>query len=134
MSAAIFIDGEAGTTGLQIGDKLAGVPSIETRKSGSPRRERTLAAKQKLYGEVDVCDPLPARPRRQKRQRISLTGMGAERAAGDWPASSAHRVVSGWTYGLSRACRGAEGRPSPRPAKSRTPVVTQPARLPCCAR
>src|ERR1700722_20404471 len=103
MSATIFIDGEAGTTGLQIREKLAGVSGLKLA-SLPPEARKDAAAKQKLYGEVDVvilCLPDEA----AKEATHLIDGMGA-----DGPrvidASSAHRVAPGWTYGFPELVAG----------------------------
>jgi N-acetyl-gamma-glutamyl-phosphate reductase len=103
MTAKIFIDGEAGTTGLQIRDKLAGVSGLKL-VSLPPEARKDAAAKQKLYGEVEVvilCLPDEA----AKEAAHLIDGMGA-----DGPrvidASSAHRVAPGWTYGFPELIAG----------------------------
>jgi N-acetyl-gamma-glutamyl-phosphate reductase len=103
MAAKIFIDGEAGTTGLQIRDKLAGLSGIEL--AGLPPEARKDAgAKQKLYGEVDVvilC--LPDGAAKEAAHLIDTMGAGAPRVI---DASSAHRVAPGWTYGFPELAAG----------------------------
>jgi len=103
MSATIFIDGEAGTTGLQIGGKLKGVSGIRL-VSLPPEARKDAAAKQKLYGDVDVvilCLPDEA----AKEAAHLIAGMGAK-APRIIDASSAHRVAPGWTYGFPELIAG----------------------------
>ena len=101
--ARIFIDGEAGTTGLQIREKLANVCGLELASLPAEAR-KDLAAKQKLYGEVDVvilCLPDEA----AKEAARLIDGMG-ENAPRVIDASSAHRVAPGWTYGFPELVEG----------------------------
>ena len=103
MSAKVFIDGEAGTTGLQIREKLAGVSGLDLR-SLSPEARKDAAAKQKLYGEVDVvilC--LPDEAAKEAAHLIDAMGADAPRVI---DASSAHRVAPGWVYGFPELIAG----------------------------
>jgi N-acetyl-gamma-glutamyl-phosphate reductase len=103
MAAKIFIDGEAGTTGLEIRDKLARVAGLELL-SLPPEARKDVAAKQKLYGEVDVvilC--LPDQAAKDAARLIDAMGSRAPRVI---DASSAHRVAPGWTYGFPELVAG----------------------------
>jgi N-acetyl-gamma-glutamyl-phosphate reductase len=103
MAAKIFIDGEAGTTGLQIRDKLAGVSGIEP-VSLPPEARKDPAAKQKLYGEVElVILCLPDEAAKEAARLIDAMGAQAPRVI---DASSAHRVAPGWTYGFPELVEG----------------------------
>jgi N-acetyl-gamma-glutamyl-phosphate reductase len=105
MSATIFIDGEAGTTGLQIREKLAGVSGLKLLRL-PPEARKDATAKQKLYGEVDVvilC--LPDEAAKEAARFIDAMGAGAPRVI---DASSAHRVAPGWTYGFPELVGGQE--------------------------
>src|ERR1700722_14773792 len=103
MSAKIFIDGEAGTTGLQIREKLAGVSGLKLVRL-PPEARKDAAAKQKLYGEVDVvilC--LPDGAGTEAAHLINAMGADAPR---DFDGYDPHRVAPGWIYGFPELIAG----------------------------
>ena len=103
MTATIFIDGEAGTTGLQIRDKLAGVAGIALR-SLPPEQRKNSSAKLALFAEVDlVILCLPDEAAKETARAIEAMGDKAPRVI---DASSAHRVAPGWVYGFPELSAG----------------------------
>jgi N-acetyl-gamma-glutamyl-phosphate reductase len=90
----IFIDGEAGTTGLQIYSRLnqrddIELVSIETSK----RKDATERAK--LLNAVDVV--ILCLPDDAAREAVSLVSSTTVKIL---DASSAHRTAGGWVYGF----------------------------------
>jgi len=90
----VFIDGETGTTGLQVRQRLQHHPYIEML-SIAPEEKRDLEVKRRLMREADVCVLcLPDDAARESAQ------LAAEEGCRVLDASSAHRTASGWVYGL----------------------------------
>jgi N-acetyl-gamma-glutamyl-phosphate reductase len=94
---AIFIDGEAGTTGIEIRDRLAAVTDVEMRGI-DPDKRKDPAARQALMAEVDLV--VLCLPDEAARQAVALADALGSRAPRILDASSAHRVAEGWTFGF----------------------------------
>jgi N-acetyl-gamma-glutamyl-phosphate reductase len=93
----VFIDGEAGTTGLQIRERLAILPGITVR-SIDPARRKDPEARRALMAEVDLvvlCLPDDA-----AKESTALAASLGEAAPRLLDASTAHRVDPDWAYGL----------------------------------
>jgi len=94
MTHKVFIDGEAGTTGLQIRDRLAGRSDLEIL-SIDPARRKDPEARAELLNAADavvLCLPDAA-----SKEAVSLITSSKVRVI---DASTAYRVASGWTYGF----------------------------------
>jgi N-acetyl-gamma-glutamyl-phosphate reductase len=93
-SAKIFIDGAAGTTGLEIRERLAGRGELSLITLGEAERKDARARKAALNDAdlVILCLPDEA-----AREAVSLIDNPAVRVI---DASSAHRVTEGWTFGF----------------------------------
>lgn len=94
----VFIDGEAGTTGLQIRERLAQTSDIAVRSIDAAQRKDT-AARKALMAEVDLvvlCLPDDA-----AREAVALADELGDAAPRILDASTAHRVAPGWIYGFA---------------------------------
>ncbi len=95
MTHSVFIDGAAGTTGLEIRDRLAGRSEFELIVLDDARR-KDEAARREALNEADfavLCLPDDA-----AMEAIALIDPSSKVRVID--ASSAHRVTQGWTYGF----------------------------------
>jgi N-acetyl-gamma-glutamyl-phosphate reductase len=96
--ATVFIDGESGTTGLGIRERLDAMPDI-TVKSLAADRRRDPAARRDIMAEVDLivlC--LPDDAAKESAAMAASLGNAAPKVL---DASTAHRVNPDWTYGFA---------------------------------
>lgn len=102
-SKTVFIDGEAGTTGLGIRARLEAVAGITLLHL--PERERkSLSARQAAMAAADLV--ILCLPDAAAREAVALAeGLGAS-APRLLDASTAHRVAPGWVYGFPELTGG----------------------------
>jgi len=100
MTATVFIDGEAGTTGLQIHERLAARRDIAL-VSIDPGRRKDAAARRTLLNGADLV--ILCLPDDAAREAVGLIESNAVRVI---DASTAHRTEPGWTYGFPEMAKG----------------------------
>lgn len=91
---SIFIDGAAGTTGIQLRDRLEGRPGFSLIMLDDAQR-KDPAAKAQALNDADVV--ILCLPDDAARESVSLIRNDRTRVI---DASTAHRTAVDWTYGL----------------------------------
>lgn len=94
MTKTVFIDGAAGTTGLEIAERLAGRNEFTLIALDDARR-KDAAARREALNDADfviLCLPDDA-----AREAVAMIGNDRTRVI---DASTAHRVAPGWVYGF----------------------------------
>jgi N-acetyl-gamma-glutamyl-phosphate reductase len=99
----IFIDGEAGTTGIEIRDRLAKVSGVEMR-SIDPEKRKDPAARKAMMADADLV--VLCLPDEAAKEAVALAGELGAKAPRILDASSAHRVADGWTFGWPEMAPG----------------------------
>jgi N-acetyl-gamma-glutamyl-phosphate reductase len=99
----VFIDGESGTTGLGIRERLLAMPDVALKSLPSERR-RDPAARRDLMAEVDlVVLCLPDDAAKESAAMAASLGNAAPKVL---DASTAYRVDPAWVYGFAEMLPG----------------------------
>lgn len=95
MTVSVFVDGGAGTTGLEIVERLRGRADLNAVTLDEARRKDAAARAEALNGAdvVILCLPDDA-----AREAVALIENPAVKVI---DASTAHRTAAGWTYGFA---------------------------------
>ena len=103
MTARIFIDGEAGTTGLQIRERLASRTDLALT-SIAPEDRKDPAARRDQLNNADVV--ILCLPDDAAREAVAMIENPTVRVI---DASTAHRTAADWTYGFPELRPGQRG-------------------------
>ncbi|HET9146703.1 MAG TPA: N-acetyl-gamma-glutamyl-phosphate reductase [Acetobacteraceae bacterium] len=117
MTKTVFIDGEAGTTGLGIRGRLRALDGIAVRSLPEASRKDPRARREMMESVDLVVLCLPDEAAREAAALVEGLGSRAPRLL---DASSAHRVSPGWVYGFP------ELGPGQAEAIARAPRVSNP--------
>jgi len=101
MAHKVFIDGEAGTTGLQIRERLALRRDIELVQL-DPARRKDPSARREALAEAEIA--ILCLPDAAAKEAVALAE-GLDVRFID--ASTAHRVADGWAFGFPELTPGA---------------------------
>jgi len=102
-TATVFIDGEAGTTGLEIRERLAASSDFEIL-SIAPEKRKDADARRELMRAADVI--VLCLPDEAAREAVALADSLGSESPRIIDASSAHRVADGWVYGFAELAKG----------------------------
>ncbi len=94
MAIRLFIDGAAGTTGLEIRERIEGRDEFELIVLDDARRKDESARRDALHA-ADIA--ILCLPDEAAKEAVKLAEGSGTRII---DASSAHRVAEGWTYGF----------------------------------
>ncbi|RYF08033.1 MAG: N-acetyl-gamma-glutamyl-phosphate reductase [Comamonadaceae bacterium] len=100
MTPLVFIDGDQGTTGLQVREWLAGRTDLRLLQLADSDR-KSAAHRAEALNECDVA--LLCLPDDAAREAVALVRRPCVRII---DASSAHRTAPGWVYGLPELMAG----------------------------
>jgi N-acetyl-gamma-glutamyl-phosphate reductase len=100
----VFIDGEAGTTGLQIRQRLAGRRDLQV-VSIDPDKRKDPAARAELLNLSDAV--ILCLPDEAAKEAVGLVTSNSVKVI---DASSVHRVATGWAYGFPEMADGQRAR------------------------
>ena len=100
---AVFIDGEAGTTGLGIRQRLARLDTLNLLSIASADR-KDPAARQALMEQADLV--ILCLPDEAAREAVALADALGPDAPRVLDASSAHRTAPGWVFGFPELAPG----------------------------
>lgn len=98
----IFIDGEVGTTGLEIRDRLAAIPAVELLSLPEAMRKDEAARCEAMAAADLVILCLPD----EEARRAAALAASLPRPPRLIDASTAHRVAEGWVYGFPELSAG----------------------------
>lgn len=100
MEYKVFVDGQEGTTGLEIHDRLERRSDIVLLKI-DPAKKKEPSERERLLNEADIA--FLCLPDTAARESVRLVSNGKTRII---DASTAHRTDDGWMYGLPELSPG----------------------------